>query len=201
MISKVSPLYAGRSAVRAAYVAAARAVIEAEGREALTARRLGRETRLAPASLYTYFGGLDDLLDAVRDSYAADLVRALTPPARPVPQTVDELAGLLAAYADHLLARPHVFALLFPGRPVRVPEPKTTPTGFESLWADSFAALVASGLVDPADVADLATTLIYAVHGRILLTLTYPDAPRPASVHDDLQRIAARLIPAAGGPA
>ena len=54
-------------------VAAARALIEGGGVEALSMRKLGAEVGVAPTAIYWHIGSREDLLNAVLDSMIADL--------------------------------------------------------------------------------------------------------------------------------
>src|SRR5947209_13709478 len=67
-------------------VAAALALIEAGGVEALSMRKLGAEVGVAPTAIYWHVGSREDLLNAVLDAMIADLppvvARGNSPPAR-----------------------------------------------------------------------------------------------------------------------
>ena len=67
-------------------VAAARALVEAGGVEALSMRKLAAEVGVAPTAIYWHVGSREDLLNAVLDSMIADLppiaARGTTPRAR-----------------------------------------------------------------------------------------------------------------------
>ena len=67
-------------------VAAARALIEAGGVEALSMRKLAAEVGVAPTAIYWHVGSREDLLNAVLDAMVADLptiaARGTTPRAR-----------------------------------------------------------------------------------------------------------------------
>lgn len=73
-------------ASRARIVAAARSMIERDGVEQLSMRKVAAEVGLAPTAIYWHLGGRDELLNAVLDEILADLpaieVRGATPRAR-----------------------------------------------------------------------------------------------------------------------
>ena len=58
---------------QARIVAAARALIEAGGVEALSMRKLAAEVGVAPTAIYWHVGSREDLLNAVLDAMVADL--------------------------------------------------------------------------------------------------------------------------------
>ncbi len=92
-------------------VSAARAVLEAEGIEGLTIRRVAQRAELSPMALYRHFADKDALLDALmQDGLAAweSIVRRIG--AR---DPMDWLAALGEAYLDFALTQPHRFDAAF----------------------------------------------------------------------------------------
>jgi len=96
-----------------AIVAAARTILDAEGRDALTMRRLGEAVGIRAPSLYRHFpdkaaveavlleAGFDEMADAVDAALARD---------------GETLAALGRAYRAFALARPHLYRLMTAGR-------------------------------------------------------------------------------------
>ena len=85
---------------RSQIVAAALAIVDAEGLAALSMRRLGRSLGVEAMSLYRYVGGKEELLDAVHGAILADLP-PLDPGAdwrRSVRQQGEGFRTLLAAH-------------------------------------------------------------------------------------------------------
>jgi AcrR family transcriptional regulator len=62
-----------RTASRPRIVAAARAIVEADGVDAVSMRKVAAEVGLAPTGIYWHVGSRDDLLHAVLDEMVADL--------------------------------------------------------------------------------------------------------------------------------
>lgn len=81
-------------------VAAARALIEAGGVEALSMRKLAADVGVAPTAIYWHVGGRDDVLNAVLDTLIAELppieARGATPKAR--------LASVARSFRDQVRA-------------------------------------------------------------------------------------------------
>ncbi len=107
-------------------VDAAERLLDVKGVDALSARRLASELGASRQVVYTHFGGMNDLLDAVH-------LRAgeqLTETARTVGEEHGSDARVVAAahaYLEYARRRPAAFALLF-DRPVPgyVPSEETT---------------------------------------------------------------------------
>ena len=97
----------------AAIVVAAREILESEGIEALTMRRLGEAVGIRAPSLYRHFpdkaaveivlleAGFDELTDAVEAAMERD---------------GESLAALGRAYRDFARTRPHLYRLMTTGR-------------------------------------------------------------------------------------
>lgn len=99
-----------RSERGAEIVATARRILEAEGRDALTMRRLGDEVGMRAPSLYKHFPGKRHVEGAlVEDAFAemgAALRGAVERPGRRSP-----VAAVLSTYRRMALANPHLYRL------------------------------------------------------------------------------------------
>jgi AcrR family transcriptional regulator len=99
-----------------AVVAAATALLDAAGAEALTMRRLATELGVAPMTLYTYVPGREDLLDLALDAAYTAMPRADTA-GRPWRERLTAVAE-----ENRALHRAHPWtARADPGRPVLGP--------------------------------------------------------------------------------
>src|SRR4051794_32728900 len=103
--SSKKPFHRGLS--RDAVLTAALRVIDAEGREALTMRRLGSELDVEAASLYTHVRSKDDVIDSVLDRVLS------TVPLPPLDQPWrDALIEGFSGYRAALVAHPAVVPLV-----------------------------------------------------------------------------------------
>ncbi|MDN5790404.1 MAG: TetR family transcriptional regulator [Micrococcales bacterium] len=145
-----APARAHRSEREAEIVATARRILEAQGPDALTMRRIGDEVGMRAPSLYKHFPGKRHVEAAlVEDAFAemgAALHRAVARPGRRGP-----VAAILAAYREMALANPHIYRLatgpdlprdlLTPGLEAWSGEPFFLATGephvAQALWAFS----------------------------------------------------------------
>ncbi len=87
-------------------------LLEREGVQALQTRRVAAEIGASTMAVYTYFGGMAGLLDAIAAESFARFAQALTE----VPQTDDPVADFLAmggAYRRFALAKPQRYQLIF----------------------------------------------------------------------------------------
>lgn len=92
-------------------LSAAKAVLESEGIDGLTIRRVAQRAKLSPMALYRHFADKDALLDALmRDGLAAweSIVRGIR--AR---DPLEWLAALGEAHLDFALTQPHRYDAAF----------------------------------------------------------------------------------------
>jgi AcrR family transcriptional regulator len=87
-------------------------LVERDGVAALQARRVAAEIGTSTMAVYTHFGGMTGLLDAIAGEAFARFAQALTE----VPQTDDPVADFFAmgvAYRRFALANPQRYQLIF----------------------------------------------------------------------------------------
>jgi AcrR family transcriptional regulator len=115
-------------------VAAARALVDAEGLTAVSTRRLAAELGVSGPSLYNHFRTKDEILEAVADSVSAQVDLSMFADGRP---WRDALHDWAVSYRAALAAHPNAVPLLAAG-------PGRRPAGLR--LADAvFGAMVAAG--------------------------------------------------------
>lgn len=167
---------------RARLLAVALEMLESSGPEALRARSLTAAIGTSTQALYTLFGGMTGLLEAI----VADGFVRLTRHVEAVPETDDPVADFLTqggAYCDWALSNPQCYRLMFgltKGLGVRS---GLTMTPFGALanfpegqaaaevMVRSLARVVESGRIRPVDPALAAGQFLSATHGYVLLEL------------------------------
>lgn len=135
---------------RARILATALDLVDQDGLEALTMRRLADQLRVDPMSIYNHIDGKDALLDGLADA----LWDQVEPPRRDS-NWKEGFRSLAASLRSLAHAHPHAYALLF-SRGV-LPEPALC--AFDA----SLAALERAGLDRQAAAEMLRTLLSYAV--------------------------------------
>ncbi|MCV7316285.1 TetR/AcrR family transcriptional regulator [Mycolicibacillus parakoreensis] len=199
-------------------VAAALTVLERDGPAAIQARSLAREIGASTMAVYTHFGGMPELIDAMlREGLTrfADQVRG-------VAHTDDPMADLIAgglAYGEFALQNPQLYRVLFGlsdlGRAYKLPPGATTPWDLAegvdalSVMVDAVERVIAAGRIRPQEPRPAASQILSATHGFVLLTMTgFIDADEaqqvmaPLAVHlvvglGDTRRRAERSLAAA----
>jgi AcrR family transcriptional regulator len=158
-------------------------LLEQHGRQALQARKVAAEVGASTMAVYTHFGGMTGLIDAIAAEAFARFARALTE----VAQTDDPVADFLAmgiAYRRFALANPQRYQLIFgigsPGEPTDRPD-LTVTTGTTTDRTDravSFEALVtavrrmiAAGRIRDDGELPIAGRMWSVIHGTVTLEL------------------------------
>jgi AcrR family transcriptional regulator len=141
----------------AAIVAAAREILEEEGREALTMRRLGEAVGIRAPSLYRHFRDKAAVEVALMEVGFAEVAVAFE---AAVARDGEALAAIGAAFRAFGLAHPHLYRLLTTGR---LPRERLTP-GVELRAA---APLLRATGGNP----DLARAAWAFAHGMVILEL------------------------------
>jgi TetR/AcrR family tetracycline transcriptional repressor len=153
-----------------AVLAAARTLVEPEGVEGLTMRRLAETLEVAPNTLYSYFPDKAALLDALLDSLLAEV----DVPGLDRMDWRDGLVALMASSRATLLAHAGLLPQLF-SRPMRGPQ--ATRLGEETL------ALLARGGIEGRAAVDALRALLTFTFGSVAL-----DAPRRLETDPEARR-------------
>jgi len=150
-------------------VAAAAALLDRDGAEAMSARRLAAELGCEAMSLYHHVPAMGDLLDAVVDQALADV------PLPPVdsPDPARALAAMTRDYLALAQSRPHAFRVLGTRR--------WHTTGQIAFQSHVIALLQAAGLSARAALRQSRVLLVY-LHGAGLAIAGWALEPEPVPI-------------------
>lgn len=160
-------------AVRVRLLEGAARLLAEEGPSALTLRRVATEADTSTMAVYTHFGSMPDLADAVVGEGFARLAARLAE----VPHTDDaisDLVGLSHAYLIHARQHPHLYAVMFGTaslgryRPQGAEERGRGRYAFEEIVQTARRALE-QGRLRSAEPLGIAMQLWTAMHGYVML--------------------------------
>jgi AcrR family transcriptional regulator len=160
-------------AVRVRLLEGAARLLAEEGPSVLTLRRVATEADTSTMAVYTHFGSMADLADAVVAEGFARLAALLAE----VPRTDDaitDLAGLARAYLVNARRNPHLYAVMFGTAPLGKYRPRSTGERergrytFDEIVETSRRA-VEQGRLRPAEPLAIASQLWTAMHGYVML--------------------------------
>jgi AcrR family transcriptional regulator len=158
-------------------------LLDSGGLQALSVRNLAAEVGTSTMAVYTHFGGMTGVIDAIADEVFARFTQALTE----VEQTDDPVADFFAmgpAYREFALTNPQRYHLIFgTSSPVSITGYRTdlTVTGSATNradWAVSFEALrsivrrmIAAGRIRDDGELVIAGRLWSLIHGEVMLEM------------------------------
>ena len=159
--------------VRVRLLEGAARLLTEEGPAALTLRRVATEANTSTMAVYTHFGSMPALADAVVTEGFARLAALLAE----VPRTDDaiaDLAGLGRAYLINARQNPHLYAVMFGTASLGKYSPRTADERGRGQYTfdevvETAGRAVAQGRLRPAEPLAVATQLWAAIHGYVML--------------------------------
>jgi AcrR family transcriptional regulator len=157
-------------------VEAALLVLERDGPAALQARRLASEIGASTMAVYTHFGGMPKLIEAMMHDGLARFAEHV----RRVPETDDPMADLIAgglAYGEFALQNPQLYRLLFGLTDIgrgQQPSPWDLAEGVDALsvLVSAVERTIEAGRIRPQDARSAAAQILSATHGFVLLAMS-----------------------------
>ncbi|PLP57086.1 TetR/AcrR family transcriptional regulator [Mesorhizobium loti] len=165
-----------KAALRSELVAAAHKLVQEEGYEGLTIRKLAKMVGYAPMSVYSYFADKQDILFALAEDAFQILARRIEQNAPDDP--IDALRAVMTEYAAFGLGNPNEYRTVFMTEKTKLPEGRSFEKLDEEnpamkLLIDRVEACVAAGKLK-GDPHAIATMLWATGHGTISLLITFP---------------------------
>jgi len=170
-----------------ALIAAARAILEKEGIEALSLRAVARAVGVSPAAPYHHFSDKDALLASVAAEGFRELTTAMEKRMTRETEPTRRFLGTGAGYVAFAAANPALFRLMFGGSGLRFSTHADLATaGMAAYDVLSKAAAAASAAFgrDPATVPLTMLTAWSLVHGIAMLVLDAEVAPQAYGARD-----------------
>ena len=163
-------------------------------REPVSLRSLVAGTGVSTMAVYTYFGGMPGLWQAVRqegfERLSARLARI-----EPTTDPVRDLAAMGVAYTENALADPDLYRTMFDAA-VEAEDPGRADLGFRAIVEQARRAQQAGRFAADADPEALALRYWASGHGRVMLVVT--GALPEAVLAEQAPRVAVALFVDAG---
>ena len=156
-----------RLARRALIVSAARRLAEAEGRDAVTTRRLSTEIEYSQPVLYKHFSGMEQIADAVALDGFGELTEAMREAAAGAASPRDALTRIALAYLGYAGDHAVVYDAMFTRTSALHFAADDTPPPLRSAFAELHQAV--DRVAGERDVDTLTEVLWAALHGLVTL--------------------------------
>ncbi|WP_369125479.1 TetR/AcrR family transcriptional regulator [Catenulispora pinisilvae] len=204
--------------IRRALIDAAATILAESGPDGLSTRQLAREVGVSTSAVYTYFGGMDDLVRAMAYEGFARLNSALTASAGSQDPVAD-VVRLGRIYRENALRHRHLYAVMFGGSALAgfslTDEDRAHGLYTLDLLVKAVQRCVQAGRFRDGDATLVAHELWMSIHGIVTLEIGgYLFQPYDADTcfdaqvctllvgsGDDLERARASIALAGAGPA
>lgn len=167
-------------------------LILSEGYESVTVRRIAEEAGCTYPLLYHYFKDMDALFWQLRLDMIEEMIVELAPLNEQFSDPNNYLKQIFASYSKYYFEHPNVFRFFYfyPfKRPEIGDEFVNLEQRFREMWHHSFEKLVQSGYIKINDVEITAKTIIYSIHGMILLSLSANGSLTEKAVYQEINEI------------
>jgi AcrR family transcriptional regulator len=161
--------------VRARLIEEAARILGEEGPSALSARRLAAGAGTSTMAVYTHFGAMGAVVDAVATEGFRRLIEHVDAVGRS-DDTIADLRQSAAAYRDNALENRHLFGVMFGaistgGFHGRGPDPEVATAAFDQI-ASGIERAMGAGALLPGDPRQVAAQFWSALHGYVMLELS-----------------------------
>jgi AcrR family transcriptional regulator len=182
-----------RTRTKMYFIEAAKDMITSRGVESVSVRNIADAAGYSYPTLYNYFHDLNELLWETKEFMVLDLVEIMRQNVRYPAKDLEEVKGGFKAYIQYYLDHPNIFKFFYQ-YPLQRPERKTEDSpeepDFGAMWNDAFLCSVRSGRLQEKDIEAAAKTLIYAIHGMLMLSFSNNgDLSEAANLYRDLNQI------------
>ena len=171
-------------------------VLEAEGPDAVTMRRIAGEIGITPMAIYHHFANREALLNAIVDREFEKLAEFFSRPAKER-RFEDQVIHMMDAYVDYAFAHPRIFDYVF-SRPR--PDARRFPEDFRArrsptlnILADTLASWIKEKRFKRDDVWEIAMQIWAHAHGYLVLyragRFDLPEAEFRKLLHRSLRRL------------
>lgn len=191
------------SALRARLLEEAARILGEEGPAALSARRLATAAGTSTMAVYTHFGSMAGVVDAVATEGFVRLVEHVDAVGTS-DDALGDLRRMAGAYRDNALENRHLYGVMFGAISVggfhgRGADPEVAAAAFDQL-ASGIQRAMDAGVLVAGDSRAVAAQFWSALHGYVMLELAGMDRVVDDSEHTVLWPMLAHLLEALSPP-
>jgi AcrR family transcriptional regulator len=186
-----------RQRIKMYFLEAAEEIIQAEGHESVSVRKVANKAGYSYATIYNYFTDLNELLWATKEIMVNKLYKTIIEKIQGVEFDISGIKKVFSIYAEYYFENPNIFRFFYfyrLNRPERGGEDTSNELDITGMWRDTFMSFVADGSIKEQDIEIVAKTIIYAVHGMIALCLSNNGDLTEENLHKDLEKMIDYLL-------
>lgn len=178
--------------IKTYFLEAAKEIIINEGHEKVSVRKVADIAGYSYATIYNYFADLNELLWEVKEAMIEDIFEALQKKMQRTTYDMDEVKAGFRIYTEYYFENPNVFKFFY-FYPLSKPSGKILDgrdgPDYGSMWQDTFKGLIHEGKLRMEDIEAASKTIIYAMHGLIMLFLSNNGDLTEENVYEELDRM------------
>lgn len=176
---------------------AAKEIVLKEGHNAITVRRIADLTGYSYPNLYYYFKDINTLLWELRLDMIEDIINEFSSNDFSYEDPVEEIIHIFKTYTDYYFKHPNIFRFFY-FYPFAMPENDMSyhnlELRFNGLWHSSFHRLIKNSIIAEPDIETVAKTIIYSLHGMIMLRLSSNGTMKQEDINIELERLINYLL-------
>lgn len=155
------------------FIQVTKELILQDGYESVTVRKVAQQAEYTFPALYHYFEDLDHLLTVTKAKMIQEAVETIQSNIQK-DGIESDLPLTFKTYIRYYIAHPNIFRFFnYHVTPTKYQELLTRETpDFNQLYAQSLSAYVTSGKVTPDKIEIFAKSVIFAIHGMIVLSFS-----------------------------
>lgn len=181
-----------RQRIKTYFLEAAKEIIIKEGYEKVSVRKVADMAGYSYATIYNYFRDLNELLWEVKEAMIEDIFEALRKEAGLKTYDIGGMKAGFRAYIEYYFKNPNIFKFFYfypHTRPrEKAPAEKGEPD-FAAMWRKTFKELILEGKLRMEELEIAAKTIIYAMHGLIMLCLSNNGDLTEENVYKEMDRL------------
>lgn len=169
---------------------AAQTLVQSEGYENVTVRRIAEAAKCTYPLMYHYFKDRASLFWQLRLQMIDQMAAELTAAAPKTEAPIAALKDTFVQYARYFCRQPNVFRFFYFYPHIKPENDSDTPAleqRFHALWQQSFAELIRSGTVMACDMERTAQTIICAIQGLLLLYLSANGTQTEEGLYEEIR--------------
>lgn len=179
--------------VKSYFIQATKEIILSEGVENVSIRKVADQAGYTFTTIYNYFKDLNDLLHETKAMMIDDVIAYMQKMSSEKIYELEDVININRIYVDYYLDHPTIFSFFYSYRLHPTAEAQTQDLDFSDRYLDTYQGFVTRGVIKDKDVAIVAKTIIYTLHG--LLALYFSDNGMTKSIlYDELDKITGYLL-------
>lgn len=175
----------------------AKGIIHDKGHDAITVRYLAELTGHSYTNLYYYYKNVETLMWILRIEMIEDMIKELMFIVHKNDDPIQELLDALFTYINYFFRHPSVFRFFYFhafAQQEGDDSYQQLENQFSSMWQTSFSRLIHEGYISSENVEVTAKTLIYAMHGLMLLFFSSNGITEEDTVKQELCKLVNHLL-------